>query len=75
MNHPEGRVLAIQQQIFFAKILSEKMELDVANVLRKLALSGLSLVTDTNEHTVDAAAIYPSIYDTEPALKLVKEES
>jgi hypothetical protein len=61
MNHPEGRLVAIQQQIFFGTMLAEQMDLDTAVVLRKLALSGLRLVTDEQEITFDAAAVYPGI--------------
>jgi len=61
MNHPEGRILAIQQQIFFAQILAEMMGTETEVILRKLAVSGLSLSMDTNEFTVDAAAILPNL--------------
>jgi hypothetical protein len=61
MNHPEGRVLAIQQQIFLAQLMAEKMDLETEIILRKLALSGLCLTMDTNEIAVDAAAILPNL--------------
>ena len=66
MSHPEGRVLAVQQQMFFAKILAEKMEMDAEQVLRKLSLAGLKLAADADEVAVDAAVILPRLdtYET-----------
>lgn len=64
ISHPEGRVLSVQQQMFFAQILSEKMDLDTETILRKLAISGLCLTPDTNEVAVDAAAILPNLNKT-----------
>lgn len=61
MSHPEGRILAIQQQIFFAQMLAEKMDMETEVILRKLALAGLSLTMDANEIAVDAAAVLPNI--------------
>lgn len=61
MNHPEGRILAIQQQMFFAQTLAEKMDMETEIILRKLAMSGLCLTMDTNEIAVDAAAVFPAI--------------
>jgi hypothetical protein len=61
MNHPEGRLLAIQQQMFFAQTLASKMETDTETILRKLAISGLSLTMDVEEIAVDASAVYPAI--------------
>ena len=59
--HPEGRLVAIQQQMFFASLLGEKMGVDTEIVLRKLAMCGLGLVTDANEITTDAAAVLPNL--------------
>lgn len=59
--HPEGRLVAIQQQMFFAQLLGEKMEIDTEIILRKLAMCGLALVTDANEITTDAAAVLPNL--------------
>jgi len=66
VNHPEGRVLAIQQQMFFSKILAEKMDIHAEDVLRKLSISGLRLATDEDEIAVDAAVILPRLdtYET-----------
>lgn len=66
MTHPEGRVLAVQQQMFFAQILSEKWEIDEAIILRKLAMSGLKLAPDADEVAVDAAAILPKLAAERP---------
>jgi hypothetical protein len=59
--HPEGRLLAIHQQIFFAGLLGDKMQLDQEVILRKLAMTGLSLSLDTNEIAVDAASVAPAL--------------
>jgi hypothetical protein len=64
MSHPEGRVLAVQQQMFFAQILAEKMEMDTENILRKLSLAGLKLTADDGEIAVDAAVILPRLDKT-----------
>ena len=74
MNHPEGRILAIQQQMFFAQILAEKMGTETEVILRKLAVSGLSLSMDTNEVAVDAAAILPNLGKWKSRLKAVPEQ-
>lgn len=69
IQHPEGRVVAIQQQMFFAQLLAEKMDLDTEVILRKLSLAGLSLTLDVNEIAVDAATILPNL-QREKAAKL-----
>lgn len=73
MNHPEGRLVAIQQQMFFAQMLAEKMDMETEVILRKLALAGLSLVTDVNEITVDAAAVLPNINKYRNKLRAVPD--
>ena len=73
MKHPEGRLVAIQQQMFLAQILAESMELDTEIVLRHLADSGLSLITDVNEITVDAAAVMPNINEYRSQLRAVPD--
>ena len=60
-QHPEGRLVAIQQQIFLAQLLAEKMDMETEIVLRKLALAGLSLTMDVNEIALDAATVLPNI--------------
>lgn len=73
MSHPEGRLVAIQQQMFFAQMLAEKMDMETEVILRKLAIAGLSLSLDVNEITVDAAAVMPNLnkYKTQTRLKAV----
>jgi hypothetical protein len=66
MSHPEGRVLAVQQQMFFAHILSDNWGIDEAIILRKLAMSGLKLAPDAEEVAVDAAAILPKLSAERP---------
>lgn len=61
MKHPEGRLVAIQQQLFFATLLAEQVNMPVEVVLRKLAMAGLRLITDEQEIAADTSAIYPSI--------------
>jgi hypothetical protein len=61
MSHPEGRVLAVQQQMFFAHVLSENWGIGEAIILRKLAMAGLKLAPDADEVAVDAAAILPKL--------------
>ena len=75
MKHPEGRILAIQQQMFFAGVLAEQMALDSETILRKLSLAGLKLVADTDEVAVDAAVILPKIPETRGTLRAVPETS
>lgn len=74
-NHPEGRLLAVQQQMYFAQLLAESMEMDTEIVLRKLALAGLSLAMDIDEITFDAAAVLPNLnkYKAAARLKVVPE--
>lgn len=72
-NHPEGRILAIQQQMFFAQILAEKMDTETEIILRKLALAGLSLMSDSGEITVDAAAVFPSLNRLKTNLRAVPD--
>lgn len=71
MNHPEGRLLAIQQQIHFANLLSEIMEMSPELVLKQLAFVGMRLVTDENEIAVDAAALLPKLNNMKPNLRQV----
>ncbi len=72
-SHPEGRILAIQQQMFFAQIFAEKMDTETETILRKLAITGLSLTMDTNEVAVDAAAILPNLGKWKSRLKAVPD--
>jgi hypothetical protein len=73
MNHPEGRLVAIQQQMFFAQMLAEQMEMETEIILRKLALAGLTLAVDVNEITMDAAAVMPNINKYKNQLRAVPD--
>lgn len=73
MNHPEGRLVAIQQQMFFAQMLAEQMEMETEIILRKLALAGLTLAIDVNEITMDAAAVMPNINKYKNQLRAVPD--
>lgn len=70
MSHPEGRVLAVQQQMFFARVLSENWGIGETIILRKLAMAGLKLAPDADEVAVDAAAILPKLTEQFVAPKL-----
>ena len=61
MKHPEGRLVAIQQQIFLATLLASEVNMPVEVVLRKLAMAGLRLMADEQEIATDASAVYPTI--------------
>jgi hypothetical protein len=74
MNHPEGRIVAIQQQMFFAQMLAEKMDTETEIVLRKLAMVGLSLTLDINEIAVDASAVLPNLNKYKTRLKAVPQQ-
>ena len=74
MNHPEGRVLAVQQQMYFAELLADKMETEPDVILRKLALVGLSLSMDVTEVALDAAAVMPLINTKKPRLRAVPKD-
>ena len=77
MTQPQGRVLAVQQQMFFATILNELWGIDEKVILNKLALAGLKLVPDTDEVAVDAASILPKLTGepmTKPKLQAVSNK-
>lgn len=59
--HPEGRLVAIQQQIFFAKWFAESSGMEHQDVLDALRDSGMRLVADENEIAVDASNVLPSV--------------
>jgi hypothetical protein len=73
IEHPEGRVVAVQQQMFFAHLLSEQMDISAEVILRKLAMAGLCLVTDINEVALDAAAILPNLNQEKTKLRPVPD--
>lgn len=74
MEHPEGRLLAVQQQMWFAELLAQKLEMEPDAVLRKLALAGLSLSMDINEIALDAAAVMPLLDVSKPRLRAVPKD-
>jgi hypothetical protein len=61
MSHPEGRLISIQQQIFFAKWFAESSGMEHQDVLDALRDSGMRLVADENEIAVDASNVLPSV--------------
>jgi hypothetical protein len=73
MKHPEGRVLAIQQQMFFAGLLADQMDTTPEIILRKLSMAGFALIADINEVAVDAAAILPKLPDWRSPLRAVPD--
>lgn len=70
----QGRVVAIQQQIFFANLLSDELDISTEIILRKLAMAGLSLTSDMNEIVLDASAIYPTLNEYRAPLRAVPDE-
>ena len=73
-ENSNGRIVAVQQQIFFAKMLSDNMEIRTDFLLRKLSLSGLRLTSDVEEIALDAAAIQPLLEpDTIEFFKIVND--
>ena len=71
MRHPEGRLVAIQQQIFLAGLLADELGMDQAVILRKLGMAGLHLAPDTQEIAVDASVVYPKVADYKSPLRIV----
>lgn len=75
--HPEGRLVSIQQQIFFAKWFAEASGMEHQDVLDALRESGMRLVADENEIAVDASNVLPSVNEmkeeqaTPPNLQVV----
>ena len=73
IKHPEGRLVAMQQQMFLAQLFADKLDMDTEDVLRKLAISGLCLNMDVNEIAVDAATIMPTLSKMKTKLRAVPE--
>ena len=73
IKHPEGRLIAMQQQMFLAQLFAEKLDIDTEDVLRKLAISGLCLTMDVNEIAVDAATVMPTLKNAKAKLRAVPE--
>ena len=74
MNHPEGRLIAIQQQMAFAT-LAAKGEYTGEILLNLIAEAGLCLAPDINKIALDAANIMPKINNPKSKLRAVKDES
>ena len=73
MKYPEGRLVAIQQQLHFAKILADQLDLPHDVVLEKLALSGLRLFPDEQEISIDATSVLASIEKNKTGLRAVPD--
>ena len=63
VSHPEGRLVAIQQQIFFAKWFADKSGLEHQDVLDALRETGLRFMPDENEIATDASNVLPAVTD------------
>ena len=74
MKHPEGRIIAIQEQIHLADLASKNFDMAPVYLLACLSKSGMRLVADENEIAVDAANLLQKIDDTKP-LKVVKNDN
>ena len=71
MKHPEGRLLAVQQQIHFAALFGDNSGIGTEHTLNLLAQAGMRLVSDESEIAVDAAAVFPKLQKDKAGLKLV----
>jgi len=63
MIHPEGRIVAIQQQMFFAQLVAQQIQLDPEKILTVISAAGLMLAPDVSEVARDASAVIPTIND------------
>ena len=59
--HPEGRLVAIQQQIHFARWFADASGMEHQDVLDALCESGMRLFPDENEIAVDASNVLPAV--------------
>lgn len=79
MIHPEGRLISIQQQIFFAKWFADASGMEQQDVLDALRDCGMRLIPDENEIAVDASNVLPSVNEmkqeqaTTPNLQVVPD--
>jgi hypothetical protein len=73
-ENSNGRVVAIQQQLFFAQMLSDNMDITSDFLLRKLAMTGLRLTSDIEEVALDAAAIQPHLRIDKTGLYAVPDD-
>ena len=74
MNHPEGRLLAIQQQMAFANLIT-KGNYTAEAFLDMISEAGLCLAPDINEVALDAARLLPKINNPKSRLKSVKDNA
>jgi hypothetical protein len=74
MNHPEGRLLAIQQQMAFANLVT-KGNFTAEVLLELISEAGLCLAPDINEIALDAAMLLPKINNPKSRLQAVKDEA
>lgn len=74
MNHPEGRLIAIQEQIHLAELSAKNFDMMPVYLLACLSKSGVRLVADENEIAVDAANLLQKIMENKP-LRVVKNDN
>ena len=74
MRHPEGRLIAIQEQIHLAELSAKNFDMMPVYLLACLSKSGVRLVADENEIAVDAANLMQKILDNKP-LRVVKNDN
>ena len=74
MQHPEGRIISIQEQIHLAELASKNFDMASVYLLACLSKSGMRLVPDENEIAVDAANLLQKILEDKP-LRVVKNDN
>jgi hypothetical protein len=74
MTHPEGRLLAIQQQMAFANLIT-KGNYTAEAFLDMISEAGLCLAPDINEVALDAARLLPKMNNIKTKLRAVKDEA
>ena len=74
MQHPEGRIIAIQEQIHLAELASKSFDMASTYLLACLSKSGMRLAADENEIAVDAANLMSEINNIKP-FKVVKNDN
>lgn len=78
-NHSRGLLLAVQQQMVFAGLVADQIQLGTEKILIVLAEAGLCLQPDDNNILLDASVVYPRMAETmpkpeaKPDLKVVQE--
>lgn len=74
IEHPQGRVIAVQQQIHFARELSEQFDMTPELLMSYLAIAGFELQPDLNEVMLDAAAISARLKAENREFRVVKDD-